>query len=411
MHICIVTPGQLGSNPRVVKEADALHSAGHRVTVIATQTLDRVEPRDQSIIRRIPWNLRRIDLRSRIRWRSLRLIQHTARKGFEITKLPVFANLGFSAFTSALTAMALRNPADFYIAHYPAALPAVAAASRWHGVRYAFDAEDFHLGDLANAPEHRLANLMIRSIEGRYLPGAAYVSAASPLIADAYAAEYGIHRPAVVLNVFPRANAPVAPSARGITEPGPSIYWFSQTIGAGRGLEAAIIAISLAKSRPHLYLRGTPAAGYREQLAKLARSHAVEDRLHFLSPAVPDELERLGAEYDLGYAGETGETRNRCIAITNKIFSYLLGGIPILASDIPAHQELRLALGPAIQTFPVGNSDALAAAMDSYLLDDAGMKAARLHAWELAQTRYCWEVEITSLFSALGNLAAPKLEK
>ena len=31
-HICILTPGQLGSNPRVVKEAHVLHEAGFTVT-------------------------------------------------------------------------------------------------------------------------------------------------------------------------------------------------------------------------------------------------------------------------------------------------------------------------------------------------------------------------------------------
>ena len=33
--VCIVTPGNLASNPRVVKEAAALQSAGYRVTIVA----------------------------------------------------------------------------------------------------------------------------------------------------------------------------------------------------------------------------------------------------------------------------------------------------------------------------------------------------------------------------------------
>src|SRR5262245_38024012 len=39
-RIAIVTPGQIGSNPRVVKEAEALHEAGYTTTVIATRALD-----------------------------------------------------------------------------------------------------------------------------------------------------------------------------------------------------------------------------------------------------------------------------------------------------------------------------------------------------------------------------------
>ena len=65
-----------------------------------------------------------------------------------MTRYAGFAGRAFSPFTGPLTAAAKRVPADLYIAHYPAALPAAAIAARRHGALYAFDAEDFHLGDL-----------------------------------------------------------------------------------------------------------------------------------------------------------------------------------------------------------------------------------------------------------------------
>lgn len=74
-RVCILTPGQLGSNPRVVKEAEALHAAGHDVTVVATRILDLVEPRDQAVIRRAAWAVRRIDLRGRLGWKGRRAVQ------------------------------------------------------------------------------------------------------------------------------------------------------------------------------------------------------------------------------------------------------------------------------------------------------------------------------------------------
>ena len=150
-----------------------------------------------------------------------------------------------------ITAAALEVRADLYIAHYPAALPAAAKSAARHGAHYAFDAEDFHLGDLPDLPEHERERRQLRAIEGAYLPGAAYVTASSPGIADAYARAYGIKRPAVVLNVFPLSRAPASTTPRGTAEPGPSLYWFSQTIGPDRGLETAVAAIGRARSRPH----------------------------------------------------------------------------------------------------------------------------------------------------------------
>jgi hypothetical protein len=253
-QICIVTPGQIGTNPRAVKEADALHDAGHQVSVIATRMLDDVEPRDRALMRRIGWRVDRIDLRSRLRWQLLRAGQLGGRYVYRVTGLPRAADIALRAYTPALRRAALATPADIYVAHYPCALPAVVAAARKYEARYAYDAEDFHLGDWPDDPAYDIERRLVRTIEGRHLSGCAYVTAASPDIADAYAEAYGIERPQVVLNAFPLGHALLAPTPRGMTEPGPSLYWFSQTIGPDRGLECAVRAAGLARTRPHLYL-------------------------------------------------------------------------------------------------------------------------------------------------------------
>ena len=35
-RICLVTPGNLAANPRIVKEADALQEAGYEVTAVVS---------------------------------------------------------------------------------------------------------------------------------------------------------------------------------------------------------------------------------------------------------------------------------------------------------------------------------------------------------------------------------------
>lgn len=405
-RVCIVTPGQIGSNPRVVKEAQTLHEAGYQVRVVATRVLDCVEPRDQALMRRIRWRLDRIDLTNRFSWRVRRLAQEASRGGFALTGSAFFAAFGCSAFTSALYRKVVAIPADLYIAHYPAALPAVVAAARRHSGLYAFDAEDFHLEELPNSASNARGKGLLQSVESHFLPKAAYMTAASPGIADAYAATYGVVRPSVVLNAFPRANAPAGHTPRGACEPGPSVYWFSQAIGAGRGVEAAIEAIARAKSRPHLFLRGSLVGDYEMQLRALAAKEGVAGRLHFLAPAAPDDMERLGAQYDLGYSGETGFSKNNTIALGNKLFSYLTGGVPIVASDVDAHRMFAPELGAAMTLFSLGDADGLATAMDRYLLDPARLAAARECAWRLGQGRYCWEAEQRGLRKVIEDALA-----
>lgn len=387
-RICVITPGAIGSNPRVVKEADALSAAGHDVHVISTRTLDIVDLRDADILARAAWTSERIDLRRPIPRKSLRLVQLAARALHAATGLA--GAEAFSPFGCALNARVLSHRADLYIAHYVAALPLAARAARLHGTKYAFDAEDFHSGEL---PSGARQNKFIREIEGRWLPGCAYVTAAAPGIADAYRETYNIERPSVVLNVFPRSQAPDAVQRSGTVAPGPTVYWFSQSIGPDRGLECAVKAVARAGTKPHLYLRGSDAYGFGEQLMRLAASLGAAEQVHLLPPAGPQDMERMASIYDVGLVGETGNTRNHQIALSNKQFTYLLAGLPILMSDTPGHVTFAEQAPGATYLYRTEDPEDLARGLDMLLGDPSRLARARKTSFELGQTRFNWETE------------------
>jgi len=408
LRICIVTPGQIGSNPRVVKEAQTLFDEGLRVSVIATRTLDSVEARDQSILQQAPYPIERIDLRSKLQWRSRRVTQIAFRAAHAATGLASLSARAFSAYAAPLTAAALRTPADLYIAHYPPALPAAFAAARRYGARYAFDAEDFHLGDWPDDAAYDRERRLLGSIERQALPHCAYVTASSPMIADAYAEAYGIVRPRVVLNAFPLAQAAHGPTARGCAEPGPSVYWFSQVIGPNRGLECAVRAIGQARTRPHLYLRGQMADGFAQRLSALALEARADGHVHILPPALPAQMERLAAAYDLGLCSEPAHTTNNAFALSNKLFSYMLAGVPAVLSDTIAQRAFAAGNENAMHVYPSGDSQALAAALDRLLADPKRLAAARAAAYRLGRESYNWERESQKLVELVRqSLGAP----
>ena len=401
MRICIVTPGQVGSNPRMLKEAWALHDAGNDVNVIATRIRGRLEVKDYSSI---PWHPKLVDLRSNWRWRGYRAFQLACRSIARTTGSAGFTDRGHSAFTIPLMAASLRAPADLYIAHYPPALPAAAAAAKRHNARYAYDAEDFHLGDWPDDPKFDSERRLVRSIEGRYLPGCAFVTAASPMIADALAEAYSIARPCVVLNVFPKCQAPVAPALKGSAAPGPSLYWFSQTIGQDRGLECAVRAIGIARMAPHLYLRGVLAAGYGQTLEKLAREAGVGGRVHVLPPAASEDMERLAAAYDLGLCAEPGHTKNNRRALSNKLFSFLLAGLPPVMSKTPAQLRFAEEAGLADLVYPINDVPSLAAILDRYLSNPHLLAATRANVWRMGQETLNWDVECKKLINLTSGV-------
>lgn len=404
MRVCIVTCGPLGSNPRAVKEAEALTDAGHYVTAIATRTLMHLDPLDDAVLANADWQAQRLDFRARgNRWRFRRVAQMAQTWAFSVTGLELFAEGGISPFTASLVAAAKMVAADLYVAHYPGALPAAARAARINGARYAYDAEDFHLGEWPDSPEFDSKRRLLRAVEGRYLMKCAYVTAASPGIANAYAEAYGILRPTVVLNVFPRSQAPAVPTAAGSAVPGPSVYWFSQTIGPDRGLETAVAAIGRAQTKPHLYIRGSFATGFADRLHRIAGEVDAVDRLHFLTSESPLDLVRLASAYDVGLSSEPGHTHNNRIALGNKIFTCLLAGIAVLLSDISAHRALALQAGRAVHLYAAENADSLAAAMDELLGDPQRLADARVAAFRLAQARFNWDVEKTALLESVAQ--------
>lgn len=131
------------------------------------------------------------------------------------------------------------------------------------------------------------------------------------------------------------------------------------------------------------------------------------DRLHVLAPAPPREMERLSAQHDLGLVGETGHTPNHRIALANKLFSFLLAGVPVLLSDIPAHRSIAGELGTAARLYTVDEPASLAAAIDDFLLADvAVLAAARSHALAIARQRFNWEREQALLLDSVARAVA-----
>lgn len=402
-RICLITPGHLATNPRLVKEADALTASGHTVVVIAACFLDWARTADRSFSGR-PWQVvATLPFGPLAPWPvrlGQKLLHTLARQAWRMgARGPLVEAMAWHPLGLSLIRQARRTQADLYIAHYPAALPAAAlAAKRWRS-RYAFDAEDFHLGDPPDKPAYNSQRKLTRQIEGRWLPGAAYVTAASPGIAEAYAKAYGIAKPTTILNVFSRHEAPASPSPRGSFTPGPSLYWFSQTVGPDRGLECAVQALALSQAKPHLVLRGKANPGYKRELTAIAAQHGVAGRLHWLPPADPSVMVRLAAEHDLGLVGETGATLNHQIALANKIFTYLLAGVPAILSSIPAHRDFAERVGDPVRLYEVGSPVALATALDDLLLSPEIMALTRQDAYSLGQHELNWDREQLKLIS------------
>jgi glycosyltransferase involved in cell wall biosynthesis len=295
-----------------------------------------------------------------------------------------------SSVAQKLSRAAAAEPADLYIGHYLDALPAVAWAARRYGSKFGFDAEDDHIGELDDVPENRSEIAIRQEIEKTFLPHCHHLTTSSPSIARAYRARYGVTMTSI-LNVFPLSHAPAEPCPR--SKRVLSLYWFSQTIGPDRGLEPVIRAIGKIKGRVKLSIRGSDFLGYSAHLKMLAKEAGIADAISFLPSAPPDQMARLAAQHDVGLASELSTPPNRAISLTNKVFTYLLGGIPVLLSNTPAQRDLAKELGDAAQMVDLAAPDMIAAHLDLWASNPQTLWAAKMTAWQLGQTRFNWDTE------------------
>ncbi len=394
----------------MAKEADALHAAGHHVHVVAGWYFPPIDRFDEEIYSRAEWDRTLVYYMTGPRVLLAKVRHRLARNAIARTENLTLrhASRACHPATSLLARAAARVKADLYIGHTVAGLAAAAAAARRTNAAFAFDAEDFHPDETETSQNDPAVSRPIRTVESTLMPACVHVTAASPLIAAAYSERYGIKCPVTVLNTFPLSSAPKEPVAISTEADRPvRLYWFSQTIGRGRGLEEVIAVLSAMKTPTELHLRGLPASGVVEMFRIHARNtgHRGSITVHPLDS--PTEMVRLAAEYDLGLSLEQTKPPNRDICLTNKIFTYLLAGVPVGLTPTRAQRALATDLGPAALLLDLNAPRETAAALDSYFASPERRAAARTAAWRLGQTRYNWEVEQANLLAAIGATTQP----
>jgi glycosyltransferase involved in cell wall biosynthesis len=377
----------------MLKAADALAADGHDVRVVATRHEPWATETDRAVLAARRLRVVTVDYRrdggGRTYWQT-GLRYRTARAVAEAvgpfrTPLTLITR-AFGRVHPELVEAVTAEPSDFVYGGTIGALAAVAEAARRLAVPYAVDLEDLHHGE-ASGPGASFENALALRVEQAVLPRAAFVTTSSEAIGRAYTERYGLE-PAVVHNTFPLpANAPAAAPRTDRFR----AYWFSQTIGPGRGLEDAVVALGRLPVRAEIVLRGRPQAGYLDALRALAAAHADRLTVSHQPPAVPDALVELARGFDVGLALEQTTPRNRDLCLTNKAFTYILAGVPVVMTDTQGQRALAADLGCAASVAAPGDVDGLAKAFNSWATDPARLECAKRAAWEASHRRWHWE--------------------
>ena len=403
MRIVILTGGHLCHNPRVLKEATTLSQAGHVVEVLGSWADPILSERDRELLSRQPFRFTPvIDLaQDRVARQISRLRNGLGRIAFASAGVENRWQLGFAV--PALRRATRERTADLYVAHSEAALVAADELRRARH-RVGVDMEDWFSEDLL--PEARKLRPLrtLRHLEEDLLRYGAYASCPSQAMSDALSAEFGCAPPTVVYNAFPwierKSLDGLMKDRRDPTTP--SIHWYSQTLGEGRGLEDLLAALPHVAHKADIHLRGRPAGGFETWLARnLPGSWRERVHVHGLVPN--GELLSRVAEHDLGFAGEMKYCRNKDLTVSNKILHYLLAGLAVVASDTAGQREVARQAPGAVFIYRSGDATALAERLNALLASQQRMREAKAAALAAAERTFCWERQEGRLLEAVAR--------
>jgi glycosyltransferase involved in cell wall biosynthesis len=394
-RIVIVSGIQLATNPRAVKEADALASAGYDVTVLCAALDPGLVTRDSVLCAGRRWKLVNVldsaddTLAGSALWLRARMRLRFWREMGKRFGVATATQLGYAA--PELLSWCMSNPAELYILHHP--------QSMWVGVKLiragkkvAADFEDWYSRDVPADSGSARSLEKLREWERVVLENAAYATTASQALSDALAAEYACDPPAVVYNAFPLSERNSIDGQKLDRKDAslPSLIWFSQVIGPERGLETLMDSLNEVGVDFEIHLRGRVDPAFAGSL--VSRAPAKWRSRIFLQEQVPHaELLSRVAEHDAGYAGEIPYCANKDLTVANKILHYILAGLPVIASDTEGHREVSRESPEAVSLFTAGNPQSLAAALNSVMSDEALRWRARADALASAERIWSWE--------------------
>lgn len=263
------------------------------------------------------------------------------------------------------------------------ALPAMHAAATRQAGNLVYDARELYTR-VASTARRPWVTAFWRLVEGRYIRKADAVFTVSDSIARHLATMYSIRQPEVLHNVPPRQS--VTSSGALGREDGAVVLLHQGQIQKHRGCFLLANAMREIHGAVLVFMGGGP---LKSELQAYVDKEGLGDRIRFRDAVHPDELLPVTASADMGITLLEDTCLNHRFALPNKLFEYLMAGLPVLASNLP---EIR----QVVESFDVGcvvdpvNHNALASALQRVVDDVESRRRWASHTARVFET-FSWE--------------------
>lgn len=386
LRVCMHVLGMGRIDGRVIRAASALTRAGCAVTVVDIEH-DDSRPQTEEI--------------DGIRYKHTFMSSRWRRYYQPVSFLPWMAFKVLRILKGV--AGVVMTPADVYHAHDVTALPACYLAARLRRKVLVYDAHELPLVDPQHT-RHRLIWLLSTRWVKRMLRRCATVITVSPFLIDELRTRYGGPTATLIRNIPPYQPPLTSNRLRERLGLGAdsAIALYQGNIQDDRGLDILVRAARYIAPRHRIVLMGRDLA--QGSIQAMVAQEGVGDRVTILPPVPSDELLEWTSSADLGLiVYRPSQSPNVRYCLPNKIFEYIMAGVPVLASPLDAVAQL-LHRYDAGAVLPSVDPEQVGPAIGAMLDDAAALTRMRHNATIAAERELNWEQESGKLVQLYQEL-------
>lgn len=395
MKILMMTADHLMIDRRILQEAKSLIQQGHEVTLLAGFECPQAETYQQEGINIhrfcFDWNDSRVAT-----W--IQRLKITAENRFYV---PVWKSLqkiitavtGFSSYEQFIYEKVQQFDFDILHVHDFPMLKIGIKAAKTNKVPLIYDAHELYYAQV-QLPQK--IQKKYRRQECKYIKKGNAVITVNPFIADIMEKQYRIKTPWVIFNACEKPQDNVG---RNIRHELPladtdKVVLYQGWISDNRGIDCVVRAASYFQ--PHIKLVLIGYGPFVDTLQQIVVERQLSDRVFFLGKVEPSEILSLTASADLGILPYFDVDLNNYYCSPNKLFEYIMAGIPFIANDLPFIRSIN----ELYQVSHLGDlsSEEAIAEMVNHILSTEGHLQALKEKVAIAREHLNWHTEEKKLF-------------
>jgi glycosyltransferase involved in cell wall biosynthesis len=337
-------------------------------------------------------------------------------RAFFSTRLDKWTLIRVTKLFVRTTLRLLQSGADVYHGHEVSGLLPCYIAASLRRKPVIFDAHEMPLFERPISElgrSRRMLRQLLVVLLAYIVPRCAGVITVSPPIVDELRKRYKLAEVSLIRNVPPYRTVEKSNRLREFLglKPEVRIALYQGYLQPNRGLDRLIRAAAYLDENIVIVMMGKNRKTTQAQLEALMDSEGVADRVKIIPPVPYAELLEWTSSADIGLnVASPDYSLNVQYFLPNKLFEYLMAGVPVLTSSLRAMVEV-VKTHDAGRVLPSLEPEDIGKAINAMLADPAVLARMSSNGQKATREEYNWEKEASRLIALYRDIFHEDAEK